>query len=139
MDKLERELKRDAEAIRADVSPELAARLDASIRATVPVAGKRRRSRTAFAWWWLSSLSGVAAVFLLIVFLNRGESPSVVPDGQTPVADDQRPVTVVPIGDVPLEVRTVEFAEPLADELENLKSDLEKAREKLASDLRLTL
>lgn len=139
MDKLERELKKDAEAIRADVSPELAARLDASIRAAAPVAGKRRRSRTAFSWWWLSSLSGVAAALLLIAFLNRGESPSIVPEGQTPVADEKPPVTVVPISDVPLEVRTVQFAEPLADELDNLKSDLEKAREKLAKDLRLTL
>ena len=138
MDKLERELKRDAEAIRADISPELAARLEASIRAAAP-SRRPRRSRASFAWWWFSSLSGVAAAFLLIVFLNRNETPSAVPEMQTPVAGDRPPVIVVPITDVPLEVRTVEFAEPLADELENLKSDLEKAREKLASDLRLTL
>jgi len=46
---------------------------------------------------------------------------------------------VPPLVVVPLDVRTADFAEPLAEELEKLKSDMEKAREKVGEDLRFTL
>jgi hypothetical protein len=139
MDKLERQLKDDAKAIRAEIPPELAARLGASIQAAAPGPRPARSSRSAFAWWWLSSLSGVAAAFLLIVVLNRDDAPTADRVDEVPVATESPTRTVPPLVEVPLDVRTADFAEPLADELNNLKSDIEKAREKLGEDLRFTL
>ena len=138
MDKLERQLKEDAQAIRAEISPQLAARLNASIYAAGPRARSRPGKRSTFAWWWLSSLSGVAVAFVLIVILNSSDAPVPADVVATPVATETSAITP-PLVEVPLDVRTAEFAEPLADELDNLKSDIEKAREKLGEDLRFTL
>ena len=57
-----------------------------------------------------------------------------------PVAVEPTPdVNVAPLAEIPLDIRSAEFADPLAEELENLKSDFEKAREKLGYDLGRTL
>jgi hypothetical protein len=39
---------------------------------------------------------------------------------------------------VPLDIRTADFASPLAEELERLQSDIEKARESVREDLDFT-
>ena len=138
-DRFAEQLKADAEAIPADVSPELAERLRASIHATEPLRSQRPRPAAGFRWWLMSSLTGVAALFLVLVVVNRGAQ---VTTPVTPgVADrEAAPATAVPpLVDVPLDVRTADFAEPLADELDKLKSDLEKARDRVENDLRFTL
>ncbi len=49
------------------------------------------------------------------------------------------PATIFSIQDgFPLDVKTAEWATPPEEELKNLQSDLEKAREKLERDLRLS-
>ena len=137
MDRFDEQLKADAEAIPADVSPELAARLKASIRATQPIVEPKGKPQHSLTWWLVSSLTGAAAL-LLIVFFNQGAETG-APD--VPRLTDSEPPTIErsPLVEVPLDVRSADFAEPLEKELDNLKSDLEKAREKLGSDLRFTL
>ncbi len=141
MDELERRLKSDADDIEATVTPALQARLDATLHALEPKSPPAAKPQSGIGWWWLSSLTGVAAALLLIVYLNRGD---VVAGDVTPVvAESTQDPTVVPLVEMPLDVRSAEFADefadPLAEELENLKSDFEKAREKLGYDLGRTL
>ena len=141
MDDFERQLKDDADAIDATVSPALQARLDATLHALEPGSAPTPRSRPGLGWWWLSSLTGIAAALLLIVYLNRGGP---VVDTPPPVAAEQESSDVVPpLVEFPLDVRSAEFADefadPLATELENLKSDFEKAADKLGYDLDRTL
>ena len=141
MDNFERQLKDDADAIDAKVSPALQARLDATLHALEPKPVSAPKSRSGIGWWWLSSLTGVAAALLLIVYLNRGAPVADLPPS---VAADPVPVdSVAPLAEFPLDVRSAEFADdfadPLATELENLKSDFEKAADKLGYDLGRTL
>ena len=138
MDKLERQLKQDAADIDATVTPELQARLDATLHALEPKSPPARKSQFGPGWWWLSSLTGVAAALLLIVYLNRG---GVVEEPVAPsIADDSTPdIMIAPLAEIPLDIRSAEFADPLAKELENLQSDFEKARQKLGFDPDKTL
>lgn len=138
MDKIEDQLRNDAEAIDARVSPELAARIDASIHAIAPEYPKRARRRPDITWWLLSSLTGAVAVLLFFVVADNGNAPEAT---QNPPSVVAAPIedAAAPLVEVPLDVRTADFTEPLAEELENLKSDIDKAREKLGEDLRFTL
>lgn len=78
--------------------------------------------------WLASSLTGLAAAALVIVLVNL--KPSVEPI-------DTGPKTVVTIpNDMRLDARTAEWTAPLEEELRNLQSDLEKARDNVERDLR---
>ena len=127
MDSFEERLKRDAAAVRADVSPELESRLRASLESAA-AAKPRARSRRP-AWFWLaSSLTGTAAALTVIVVLNR----------QEPAAP---PVTVAapPLLSMPnLNVRPAVLG-PLEEELDKLKSDLEKAERVVRDDVETLL
>ncbi len=137
MDEFERKLKQDADDIDATISPALQRRLDATVHALEPKSPQARKPKHSLGWWWLSSLTGVAAALLLIVYLNRGD---VAPEAVAPVVVEATPdISVIPLVEMPLDIRSAEFAEPLAEELENLQSDFEKAREKLGFDLDKTL
>ena len=137
MDDFERQLKQDAEAIDATITPAMQARLEATLHALEPKSPQPKRPQHSLGWWWLSSLTGIAAALLLIVYLNRGDAVMEVAE---PVAVEPTPdVNVAPLAEIPLDIRSAEFADPLAEELENLKSDFEKAREKLGYDLGRTL
>ncbi|MDH4108162.1 MAG: anti-sigma factor [Gammaproteobacteria bacterium] len=138
MDKLEHELKQDAARIRADVTPELRARIEASLRAARLDRRESRDVRPGSYFWWFSGLTGVAATLLVVALLNRAGDPDTV-------APDAPPANVVVVrGDtvdvrlVPLDVRNADFTEPLEDELEKLKSDLEKARDEVERDIRFS-
>ena len=139
MDEFEKRLKRDADAIEAKVSPELRARVDATLRGIEPmrVAGARR-DRTTPGLWWASTLTGVAAVLMIIILVNWGPQVA-TPVPASPVAD----MTVPPdsVLDTPpplLDIRTADFTSPLEEELVRLQSDLEKARESVKKDLDFT-
>jgi len=128
VDNFEERLKRDAAAVRADVSPELESRLRASLESAA-AANPRARSRRP-AWFWLaSSLTGTAAALTVIVVLNR----------QEPAAP---PVTVAappPLLSMPnLNVRPAVLG-PLEEELDKLKSDLEKAERVVRDDVETLL
>jgi hypothetical protein len=138
MDKFEDQLRKDADAIEARVTPELSARIDASIHAIAHQYPKRTRRRPDVTWWFLSSLTGAAVVLLLFVVMDKGGAPDVAPE-QPAVVSAPEERTIPPLIEVPLDVRSADFTEPLAEELDNLKSDFDKAREKLGEDLKFTL
>ena len=136
MDNLERRLKEDAAAIEAEVSPELALRIQASLHAAERARPDERADKAGFSMWWISSLTGVAAALLVITILSRNadvtpEAPLVEPSANIVPA-------TLPGSDVfmPLNAETAELTGPLEEELERLKSDIEKARESVERDLR---
>lgn len=139
MDEFEKRLKRDADAIEAKMPPALRKRIDATLRGVEPIrVAEPRRSRTTPGLWWASTLTGVAAVLMVIVLVNWGR-PLTQPVPEAPVAD----ITVPPdsVLDSPpplLDIRTANFASPLEEELVRLQSDLEKARESVKKDLDFT-
>ena len=127
MDSFEERLKRDAAAVRADISPELENRLRASLEsaaAVKPKAGTRRP-----VWFWLASgLTGTAAALTVIAVLNRQEP-----------APPPAAVAVEPLLSMPnLNVRPAMLG-PLEDELDKLKSDLEKAERVVREDVETLL
>jgi hypothetical protein len=137
MDEFEKRLKQDADAIRVEASPELAARIDASLQGIEPIRPVEQRPASANLWW-ASSLTGLAAAIAVVVVINWDRpNVEVVPE----VAEEIRTVPPDDILEAELpdwDIRTVEFASPLEEELVHLKSDLEKAREKVRQDLDFT-
>jgi len=139
MDKLERELKRDAERIRVEVTPELRARIDASLHVERIKRRDTRPGRPGGNFWWFSGLTGVAATLIVVILIDRGHEATQPVTGEPPAT-----VVVVPDSDrldiqlQPLDVRNADFTEPLEDELAKLKSDLEKARDEVERDIRFS-
>jgi len=137
MDKLERRLKEDAALIKAELAPELQERIRASLESTQPAKQAPRATKTpGTSLWWASSLTGLAAAALLIVVINwNGDVEPVVE-----VSDAVPPgITWSIQSGFPLNAETAEWTAPLEEELKNLQSDLEKARESVERDLRLGL
>lgn len=141
MDELERRLKQDAADIPADVSAELAMRIDASLRAAERIKPRAGAGRRGFSIWWMSSLTGVAGALLVIAVLNRNDTSArndtaAVDAPAAPIASavpDYRSRTQ---SEFPLRAETAVLTEPLEEELEKLRSDLETARDKLEEDFR---
>lgn len=140
MDEFENKLKRDAEAVKAEVSPELRARIDASLRGVEPIRPVSTPRSAPNRLWWASSLTGLAAVVALVI-INTFDSPD---------STDIQEVDVVARTEPPLpaellllspelDIRSVEFVSPLEEELIKLQSDLEKARENVRQDVDFTL
>lgn len=126
MDKLTRRMREDASQIRAEVSPELDARIRASLEAVEPVRAEKPkpRPRTASMWWW-SSLVGATGALAVIVILNLGNEAT----GPAPTEVVE---SVIPPS---LNIQRAVLTAPLEQELENLESDLRKAEEALREDL----
>jgi hypothetical protein len=139
MDEFEKRLKRDADAIQAEVSPELRARIDASLRGTEqlrPTSPAVQHSPVNL--WWASSLTGLAAAVMVIVLINWDRTDA-IPAPVEPVAGVTVPADPDPLARPPmLDIRTADFTRPLEDELVRLQSDLEKARESVKKDLDFT-
>ncbi len=136
MDKMERQLREDAGRIKADLSPELQERIRASLESTQPADQTLRKTQTpGTTLWWASSLTGLAAAALVILLINWNSANGPIED--EPVS--ATPGAVLSIQrNFPLIVETAEWATPLEEELKNLQSDLEKARENVERDLRLS-
>ena len=136
MDKLEKQLREDASLIKADLSPELRERIRASLESTRPIDQAPRETKLpGTTLWWASSFTGLAAAALVIVFVNWNSIIEPIED--QPVSATPGTVISIPAG-FPLNVETAEWATPLEEELKNLQSDLEKAREEVERDLRLS-
>lgn len=134
MDKFERRLIDDAERIKAELSPEMQKRIQASVESTMPenpIAPDKQPSGVTL--WWASSLSGLAAVALLIAIVNWNSPVEPVENSQVPIPTDWLPQ----VG-IPLNTETAEWTSPLEEELKNLQSDLEKARENVERDLKMS-
>ena len=142
MDELKARLIEDAGEIEAVVSPELQRRIDASLHAareTRSVAGGRPAKRNSL--WLISSLTGLTAAALVILVISWNQPPETVP--QVQVADQQLEVTDNALldgwnitGGLSLNIESADLTRSLEDELVNLQSDLEKARENVEQDIK---
>jgi hypothetical protein len=123
MDKLALQLREDAEKIDAGISPQLDARLTASLQGVKPeFVRQTRRESKSFSFWWASSLTGIAAAVLIIVVANlRTPEPLPVAAGTTPVP------LVLP--SIEWNIKSAVLTSPLEQEIDNLQSDLKKAEE----------
>ena len=131
MDKLAEQLRADAARIESSISPELDARIRASLQGITPEPAAQRlpkRESKSFSSWWLSSLTGVAAVLVLIIMVNlQAPDPAPVPSNSTP-----QPL-ILPA--IEWHARTAVLTSPLEQEIDNLQSDLKKAEEAVKQDI----
>lgn len=89
MDEFEQRLKQDADAIQATVSPELRARIDASLHGIEPIRPAKPRSAPA-TFWLASSLTGLAAAVLVIVLVNWNRPASDAPPARIVASSPRR-------------------------------------------------
>lgn len=127
MENFEDRLRRDADDIRAVVSPALEDRIRASLESTSPQRPDTR-PRHRPGWFWLaSSLTGAAAALALIAVVNVNEQP-------VPTAPVSTLPNVAAISMPQLDVRPAMLGS-LETELENLKGDLQKAEQVVRDDI----
>ena len=134
MDKLAKQLKDDAARIDVRISDEFDRRMAASLEGITPEVpdAPRLRQRPA-AFWWASSLTGVAAALVLIAVIN---SQSPVED--TPVVSPTTsPVSMATIPTIDWKAESAMLTRPLQRELEDLQADLKKAEEKVKKEIGL--
>ncbi|RLA28525.1 MAG: hypothetical protein DRQ63_03310 [Gammaproteobacteria bacterium] len=141
MDDFEKRLKRDAEGINTDISPQLTSRIEASLLAAERIEPLRQNRSETSNLWWASSLTGLAAAAAVIALLNwnRPEPEAVLPE-QTAfqvVPDAQEYLQQIQ-GRLPLRAETAVFKDGLEDELTRLQADFEKARESVNRDIEFT-
>lgn len=127
MDELEERLRRDAGRIEASVPPELSGRIRAGV-GVAPPARRRARDVLPLRLWVTASVSGAAAALLVLLLWPRPEPPP------APLAHTA-PLPESIAREFPLTVKTAELTAPLEEELENLQSDVAKARERVREDL----
>ncbi len=136
MDEFENRLKRDAEEIRAGISPELRTRIDASLRATEQIRPVPESRASGMNFWWASSLTGLAAAVIVIVLINWNrptdelvpiEAVASVPDNINQNQGLYRP-----------QLKTADFTRPLEEELIRLQADIERARQNVREDIDFT-
>ena len=132
MDKLARQLRDDAERIDASISPELDARISASLHAVSPVREASPRPRS-WSFWLASSLTGAAAAIAAIAFVNMRQPEVAQPTAVA--ATEQDNAYTVPVFDLHAEAAVL--TSPLSEELQALQSDLKKAEQKLREDVGL--
>lgn len=132
MDELERQLRADAKRIQAETSVTLRKRIDAAVAAAG--AQQPRKTRPPIRWWSVALIGGAAAM-LVVVLLDR-PSIDTLTNPPPPTARTVPESPPVQQTDFDLRAQPAVLTEPLEEELEHLKSDLEKAREGVAEDLR---
>ena len=141
MDNFEKRLKQDAQAVNADVGPELRSRIDASLQGIEPVRPVAPTAHSPNKLWWVSSLTGLTAALAIIMFLNLNQDESVVVPSDDSLADRQTVPDRAeewPLLPPLLDIQAADFAGPLEEELLKLQSDLEKARNSVREDVDFT-
>lgn len=139
-DSFEAALRSDAARIRADVTPELDRRIDTALARERHSPGTPPRRETFVRPWLAGSLVGLGVAAMAVLLIGRigGEAPAPAPTPDVSVADSPGEQLQAFREQVPLNVETAELTAPLEQELRHLQSDLEKARENVERDLRLT-
>ena len=129
MDKLAKQLRADAANINVEVSVELEDRIRASLHSVAP---ERMREREApqrpRSTWWASSLTGIAAVTIVIVLLNLDQPEPPVVDIATQAGNIFQPQLII---------SPAVMTAPLRKELEDLEADLKKAEEVVRKEIGL--
>jgi len=129
MDKLARQLRDDASQIECTISAELDERIRASLQGIKPEPRQRqRRESKSFSFWWASSLTGVAAAFVVIVIVNLQ-----APEPVRGLANETPAPLVLP--SIQWNAETAVLTSPLEQEIEDLQSDLKKAEEAVKQDI----
>ena len=129
MDKLAKQLRKDADLIECTISPELDDRIRASLQGFQPEAVQAPiRESKSFSFWWASSLTGVAATFAIIAVVNL-QAPEPVPG---PAVTMPAPLILPSIR---WNTETAVLTSPLQQEIEDLQSDLKKAEEAVKQDI----
>jgi hypothetical protein len=124
MDELARQLREDADRIECKVSDELDRRIRASLEGTTPERRAGRRPWRPAAFWWASSLTGVALAAAVVVVLN-------LPGTEPPPA----PAKPLVLPDIEWQVKTAELTTPLEQEMDDLESDLKKTQDVVKQDI----
>lgn len=128
MDKLAKQLRKDANSIEVEVSPQLDARIRASLAGVRQESSRPpgEKTRTA-SYWWASSLTGIAATVAIISVINLNKV-------------DPEPAITEP---APQQFTTPQFTwkpkpavltETLEQELDAIQSDLKKAEQVIRDD-----
>ena len=131
MDKLALKLREDADKINVAISDELDHRIEASLRAAAPAQPARRAPQARPPWFWLASaLTGATAAIAVIAIVNLQDVDGPAAPTPTIVAADPMPL-------LNLDTEVVTLTAPLEQELEDLRSDLKKAEEKVRRDIGL--
>jgi hypothetical protein len=139
MDEFETRLKRDADEIRAEVSPGFKQRIDASLQGTKRIQPVPESGNPGINLWWASSLTGLAAAVIVIVLINWNRpTTELVP--VAPVANRTVPATLDELQGLnpPRLIKTADFATPLEEELARLQADIERARANVRKDIEFT-
>ena len=130
MDKFSNRLREDAAKIDAEISPELDARIQASLRNISPENTRQRPVRS-HTFWLASTITGVAAALALIAIIN-------IDNGDiAPEVNANNAVQQITLPELDLNAEAAMLTGPLADELENLQQDLKKAEEAVREDVRI--
>lgn len=139
MDEFEKRLKRDADAVQAEISPELKARIDASLRGVEPIKAVPARKSAPTLLWLASSLTGLTAVVVFVAVTNLNK-PDPGPIQENAVVGRTEPLAPIdfPLISPDLDIRSAEFTSPLEEELLKLQADIEKARESVRKDVDFT-
>jgi hypothetical protein len=129
MDKLATQLREDANRIDCEVSAQLDDRIRASLESMQPDAAQipRRESKSP-AFWWASSLTGIAAAAAVIVFINV-QAPAPGPAVGEPVPQ------ALQLPAIEWHAQAAVLTSPLEQEYENLQADLKKAEEAVKQDI----
>ena len=129
MDKLAQQLREDADNIKVEISPQLDARIRASLEgvrqeARRPPAGRAR----AASFWWASSLTGIAATVAVISVINLSDFTSEPAVTQPPPQQFVMPTFA-------WKPKAAILTETLEQELDDIQSDLKKAERVIKKDL----
>ncbi|HNP36665.1 MAG TPA: hypothetical protein PKK10_12510 [Woeseiaceae bacterium] len=134
MDKLKDALRHDAARIEVQVSAELDNRIRASLENTRPASQPRREQRKRrFPFWLASGLTGVAASALVILLVRINQ-----PEQTVVAANPEQQPAGEPLEIPQLRMESAVFTAPLERELDDLESDLKKAKQAVSEELRLS-
>ena len=142
MDDLKTRLKQDADEVQASTSPELRARIDASLHAARGSKAVTSMPATRpVSLWWVSSVTGLTAAVLVILLINwnrpvEEETQDIAASVPTPINAVSLPEEWLVSDKFLLNVEQADLTRSLEEELLNLQSDLEKARENVERDVK---
>ena len=139
MDNLAHQLRKDATDIHVDVSPELDYRIRASLEGITPEPPKKARPERSAAFWWASSLTGLAAAMIVITVMNLNAptaGPQPVAEAPT-VTEEAQEFELLPR--LPLKAESAMIESPLEQEFKDIQSDIEKAKKELEDKVDLIL
>lgn len=132
MDNFSNRLREDAAKIDADISPELDARIRASLSNISPERARQpARPVRSHTFWLASTITGVAATLALIAIINMDDGDI------APEVTANNAVQQIALPELDLNAEAAMLTGPLTDELEKLQQDLKKAEEAVRNDVRI--